>query len=577
MNDRVPALAAGLELEMPGTNNGNDKKIVAAVHAGELEEAVLDQAVARILKLIFKVEEALSEDYSYDALAHHTLARRVAGEGAVLLKNDSQILPLKKNTRVALIGRFAKIPRYQGAGSSLMNPSRLDNIYDEVIKIVEEDRISYAPGYSTKGDRVDENLVQEALEVAQSADVVVICAGLTDLFEVEGLDRDHMKLPPGHHGLIRAISAVHSKVVVVLSNGSPVEMPWVEEVQAILEAYLGGQAGAGAVADILYGNVNPSGKLAETFPIKLEDNPSFHYFPGGPATVEYRESIYVGYRYYDTVEKEVLFPFGHGLSYTVFEYSDLHLSQSEVKVGETLTVSLSVKNTGPTAGKETVQLYVRDVVSNVFRPFQELKGFAKVALDPEEKKHIKMNLDGRAFSYYDPNLKSWHADAGEFEIRVGSSSRDIRLTGLVVLETDESAAPLPDRDALAVYYDFLKDSPVSQADFEILYGGTMPENIVSKKGSYSLNTPIGDMRDSFVGRQLGNFMQRQIEGMIKEDPDSPTAHLMTAAVKEAPLRLMLMMGEGITREMLDALLLILNGRLLRGLASLIKAVRANRN
>ena len=308
MNDRVDGLKAGIELEMPGSNNGNDAKIVAAVEAGEMDEAVLDNAVARILQMIFKAEETLAQDVSYDADAHHQLARQVASEGAVLLKNEGSILPLAKESKIALIGRFAKEPRYQGAGSSLMNPTQLDNLYDELVAIVGEENVSYAPGYSPSGDEVDAALLAEAVEAAKEADVVLVCAGLTDMYEVEGLDRAHMNLPPAHDALISTLAKEVEQVVVVLSNGSPVAMPWIDEVDAILEGYLGGQAGAGAIADILVGNVNPSGKLAETFPIHLQDNPSYDQFPGGPATVEYRESIYIGYRYYDSVQQDVLYP-----------------------------------------------------------------------------------------------------------------------------------------------------------------------------------------------------------------------------------------------------------------------------
>jgi beta-glucosidase len=285
MNERVTALQAGVELEMPGVTNGNDAKIAAAVRSGELDEDVLDRAVARILTMIDKAQDARVQDISWDLQAHHTLARRVAGEGAVLLKNEGQLLPLSADADVALIGRFAKHPRYQGAGSSQINPTRLDNLYDEWVKLRDEAKLLYAPGYPAAGDTVDEGLIQEALVVAADADVVVICAGLTDLYEVEGVDRSHMKLPAGHDALIQRVAAAHEQVVVVLSNGSPVEMPWVDDVPAIVEGYLGGQAGAGALADILTGKVNPSGKLAETFPLQLEDTPADPY-PGGPAVGE---------------------------------------------------------------------------------------------------------------------------------------------------------------------------------------------------------------------------------------------------------------------------------------------------
>jgi beta-glucosidase len=570
------ALRAGTELEMPGTNNGNDQKIIAAVQSGELPEAVLDRAVERILALIAQAQHTLAEDFSYDAAAHHALARQVAGEGAVLLKNETRILPLEKSDRVALIGRFAKMPRYQGAGSSLMNPSRLDNLYDEVIRIVGEENLSYAPGYTAKADQADPSLIQEALQVAKSADVVIVCAGLTDLFEVEGIDRDHMKLPPGHDALIQSLAAAHQRVVVVLSNGAPVEMPWVDQVQAILEGYLGGQAGAGAIADILYGQVNPSGKLAETFPIQLQDNPSHHYFPGGPSTVEYRESIYVGYRYYDTVRKEVRFPFGFGLSYTTFEYRDLHLSHYALMDDQSLEVSLVVKNTGPVAGKEVVQLYVRDLESTAVRPFQELKGFAKVALEPGEEKTVTITLDRRAFAFYHTGVKDWYVESGEFEIRVGASSRDIRLTAVVHVESTAPVAPPPDRSALSTYYAFPKDAPVSKAAFEALYGAAMPQNEAAKKGAFTINTPIQEMNSTILGRLLANQMERQINKIAADDPDSPTAVLMNAFARESPLRSMMMFGPGVSREMVEALLRMLNGKFFRGLAAFLKARRVRK-
>jgi len=573
MNDRVEGLKAGVELEMPGAPNGNDAMIVAAVRSGELDEAVLDRSVERILTMIFKAEETLSQDFVYDREDHHTLARRVAGEGAVLLKNEAGILPLQKGAKIALLGGFARKPRYQGAGSSLMNPTQLDNLYDEMVKLVGAGQLTYAPGYTEKGDQPDAALIAEALEAVQGSDVAVICAGLTDLYEVEGIDRQHMKMPPGQDALIEAIAAAHPKVVVVLSNGSPVEMPWEADVSAILEGYLGGQAGAGALADILFGKVNPSGKLAETFPLRLEDNPSHPYFPGGPATVEYRESIYVGYRYYDTVGQEVLYPFGHGLSYTTFEYSDLKLSQVQISEAETLTVSLRVRNTGSFAGKEIVQLYVRDVESTVFRPDKELKGFTKVELQPGEECDVAIELNQRAFAAYYPDLKDWHTESGTFEILAGASAGDIRLSASVELISTQPAAPAVDRHKLAAYYDFPKDSPVCQADFEALLGKPVPLNQSPKKGKYSLNTPVGDMSDSFIGRRLFSFMQKQMAKMIDGQEDTPTGLLMASMAREMPMRGMLMVADGsITREILEALLLLINGSFLKGLSAMIKAM-----
>jgi beta-glucosidase len=576
MNDRVAALKAGTELEMPGAPNGNDARIVAAIQAGQLDEAVLDRSVERILTLIFKAQKTLAQDFACDREAHHALARRVAGEGAVLLKNDGAILPLPENAKIALIGEFAKIPRYQGAGSSLINPTRLDNVYDEMVKLVGDAHLSYAPGYTHKGDQADHALIAGALKAVDGADVVVICAGLTDLFETEGLDRKHMQMSPGHNALIEAVAAAHSKVVVVLSNGSPVEMPWADNVSGILEGYLGGQAGAGAIADILFGKVNPSGKLAETFPIKLEDNPSYLYFPGGPSIVEYRESIYVGYRYYDTVDQGVLFPFGHGLSYTTFEYSDLQLSQNQMSDSETLTVTLKVKNTGAVAGKEIVQLYVRDVESTPFRPDKELRGFAKVELQPGDETTVRIALNQRAFAYYHVHLKDWHVESGHFEILVGASSRDIRLGGTVDVTSTQPAAPALDRDKYAAYDNFPRDAAVSRKDFETLLGRPIPLNRGPQKGNYTINTPLGDVSDSFVGRQLHRFVRRQMAKAIQGQEGTPTALLMEAMAQEMPLRSMFMFGGPVTREMVEALLVMMNGKFLKGAVALLRAIRQSR-
>jgi beta-glucosidase len=565
MNDRVEALKAGVELEMPGASNGNDAKIVAAVRSGELDEALLDRAVERILALIRHARATLAQDFTYDAQAHHTLARRAAGEGVVLLKNDGQLLPLAAGGRIALIGRFAKCPRYQGAGSSLIQPTRLDNLYPELAKLTGEANLTYAPGYTEKGDAADETLIREALDVARRADVIAICAGLTEMDEVEGVDRKHMRLPVGHETLISRLTAAYKNVVVVLSNGAPVEMPWVDEAPAILEGYLGGQAGAGALADILTGRVCPSGKLAETFPIKLQDAPCCPY-PGGPATVEYRESIYVGYRYYDTAGVDLLFPFGHGLSYTTFAYRDLMLTQS----GDTVTATFQLKNTGTVTGKETAQLYVRDLQSTAFRPTKELKGFAKVALQPGEETAVTLTLGPRAFAFYDVGSSDWVVEAGDFEILVGASSRDIRLTAALHLADGHGAATPVDRAKLDAYYRPIKDYRFSQADFEGLLGHTVPANVAPAKGSYTLNTPVSELNGTFTGRLLYKMVQAAIGRMVQGKEETPTGVLMRATAHDMPLRNMLMTEGPLNRAKLEALLLMMNGHFFRGLLALVK-------
>jgi beta-glucosidase len=571
MNERVEALSAGLDLEMPGSNNGNDQRIVAAIKNGDLEEAVLDQAVERILTMIFKASETTSEDYASDPEVHHALARQVAGEGAVLLKNAANILPLDKNRKIALLGAFAKNPRYQGAGSSLINPSRMDTLYNEMVKIAGSSNITYAPGYSLNGDRIDDGMIQDAVEAAKAADIVVISAGLPDIFEVEGLDREHMRLPEAHDKLIKTVSSIHDRVVVVLSNGSPVEMPWIEHVQAVLEGYLGGQAGAGGTADILFGIINPSGKLAETFPKKLEDTPCFDYFPGGPKTVEYRESVYIGYRFYHTVGKEVLFPFGHGLSYTTFEYRDLQLSKEQITDQDSLTISLKVKNTGAVEGKEIVQLYVSPVEPTAFRPKTELKGFEKVSLLPGEEKVVTITLDRRAFAYFNTTIKDWHIESGFYQILVGPSSLDIHLTGAVEVTSSQMDIPISKRDQHVTYANFPTDAKISQQDFEQLLGKPVPVNQFIKGETYTMNNSIADMQDSFVGVQLEKIIQKQLHKLIKNDPDSPNALMMKAIIKEAPPRLIIRYTNILNREMLDGLMLIINRKFLKGLFAFLKA------
>ncbi|CAG1003127.1 beta-glucosidase [Anaerolineales bacterium] len=566
MNERVDALNAGVELEMPGTPNGNDERIIAAVKSGELDVTVLDRAVERILILIFKADETLSKDFTYDKQAHHELAWRAAAEGAVLLKNERQLLPIPANTKIALIGRFAKTPRYQGAGSSLMNPTQLENLHDELVKLVGAENVLYAAGYTEQGAAADDALFQEAIETAGKADVAVIYAGLPDMYEAEGLDRAHMQMPSGHNALIQRLAAAHRKVVVVLSNGAPVEMPWVNDVPAILEGYLGGQAGAGALADILTGKINPSGKLAETFPLQFSDTPAQPY-PGGPVVVEYRESIYVGYRYYDTVNQDVLFPFGHGLSYTAFEYRDPSVKAEK----DSAKITFKVKNTGNRSGKEAAQVYVRDVESTAFRPQKELKGFVKVELQPGEEKEVSIELNRRAFAFYDVTQREWIVEAGDFEILLGASSRDIRLTATIRLDSNQQASFPADRERLAAYYNFPKGASVSQKDFEALLGKPVPANAPTPKGMYTLNTPISEMGGSFIGRQLFQMMKDQIGKMIKDKEDTPTGAMMAHMVQEMPLRSMLMMGGAFNRAKLEALLTIINRRFFRGLFALIRA------
>lgn len=450
MNQRVPALKAGLDLEMPSSHGETDKQIVAAVKEGTLDEGILDKAVLRVLKLVNQyVSHKPDTRPSYDKKAHHALARKTASESAVLLKNDG-ILPLASNQKVAIIGEFAKHPRIQGGGSSHINCTEITSALDAFAAINEMPgehicengvchmapplryEISYAAGYQTKEDKIDEALIAEAVETAKNADVCVIFAGLPDEFESEGYDRTHLNMPDCQNVLIDKICDVQKNVVVVLHNGSPIRMPWLDRVNAVLEMYLAGQASGGAAADLLTGRVNPSGKLAESFPLQLEDNPSFLNFPGRRYEVAYSEGIFIGYRYYDKKKMEVLFPFGYGLSYTTFEYSGLKINGTSapvVSISDTdeVTVSVDITNTGTCAGKEVAELYVKNFIGIENRPEKELKEFAKVFLQPGETKTVTFSLNYRSFAYYNETAKDWFVESGVYHIQIGASSRDIRL------------------------------------------------------------------------------------------------------------------------------------------------------
>ena len=432
VNDRVKGLEAGLELEMPASGGDNDAMIVKAVKDGALEEKILDQAVERILRIIFEyADHRKPQEFTMEK--DHEEAQHIAEESMVLLKNENHILPLKTSEKAAFIGGFARNPRFQGGGSSHINCFKTTNVLDSVPC---DAQVVYAEGFPADRDFYDKALADEAVKAAAEADKAVIFAGLPESFESEGYDRSHMRLPECQNRLITEILKVQPNTVIVLHNGSPVEMPWLGEIKGLLETYLGGQAGGAAAANILYGKINPSGKFAETMPLKLSDNPSYLNFGGGEK-VEYREGIFVGYRYYDTKEMDVAFPFGYGLSYTTFAYSNLKLSMENPTEKDTVMVSADVTNTGKSAGKEVVQLYIRDLTGSAIRPEKELKGFEKVFLEPGETKTVTMELNKRSFAWYNTELHDWFAASGDYEILVGASSRDIRLTETLHLNSSQ--------------------------------------------------------------------------------------------------------------------------------------------
>jgi beta-glucosidase len=438
--DRVQGIRAGMHLEMPGKPARiTNKMVVDAVKNNELDEKQLDAVVKDLLRIVFMGQNTEDKFGDQNIEQHHQLARKVAAEAITLLKNTKKLLPVDtaKYKKIAVLGEFAVNPRYQGNGSSQVKPTKLDKFIDIVRQEYGQDvEFVYSAGYSLANDD-DLSLVDAAVEVAADADLALVMAGLPLSYESEGIDRKHIDLPPSHNKLISAVAKAQPNTAIILTNGSAIAMPWVNEVTAILETWLGGQAGAGAIADAVFGKVNPSGKLAETFPVRLEDSPAFLNFPGEDGQVIYGERMFVGYRYYDKRNIEPLFPFGHGLSYTDFSYSHLKLSSTDITDKDQLQVSLTVTNTGKVKGKEVIQLYVADKESTVQRPVKELKAFDKIELEPGESKEVSFTLNNRDFSYYSKVYDRWLAESGEFDILVGSSSRDIRLKASLNLSNTE--------------------------------------------------------------------------------------------------------------------------------------------
>lgn len=449
VDDRVKGLAAGLELEMPASQGVNDRKIVEAVKTGRLSEAALDRAVGRLLKIIFRAVQNRKTGASYDADAHHALASRAAEESIVLLKNDNDILPLRTNGRYAVIGRFAEQPRYQGGGSSHIHPTRLERPLEEMRRVAPGAELRYAPGFPLEtvggtftdrmfesvSDTPDEEQIAEAVRIAAGAQAAVVFLGLPEPYESEGFDRRHMRLPQGQLKLLEEILKVQPHVAVVLQNGSPVEMPWADRVEGIVECYLGGQGGASAAARVLFGQANPCGKLAETFPCRLSDTPCYLDFPGDGTRTVYREGIFVGYRYYEAKGIRPLFPFGYGLSYTRFAYEKIALGKDSIREDEPLTVTVRVRNVGPRAGREIVELYVRDPECSELRPRKELRDFAKVELQPGEAKDVAFTLGRRAFAFFSAAAHRWKVESGKFEILAGPSSAQTPLSASVTVES----------------------------------------------------------------------------------------------------------------------------------------------
>lgn len=531
MDERVPSLKAGLDLEMPDCHGETDKLIVKAVQSGELEEPVLDTAVERILTMVDKYLTARkgidpasmvhplpsSVERGYDVAAHHALARTTAEQSAVLLKNED-ILPLQKDKKIAFIGKFAKVPRIQGGGSSHINNTSVESALDAA-----GDSVSYAQGFHIDEETTDETLLQEAITLAKESDVAVIFAGLPDSFESEGFDRTHLNMPANQNELIARISEVQPNVVVVLHSGSPIAMPWLDKVAGVLQMYLAGQASGGAAVNLLFGDATPCGKLAETFPLHLEDNPSYLNFPGNREKVCYQEGVFIGYRYYDKKKMDVLFPFGYGLSYTDFTYSNMKVTVNGknaadvdvIKETDEIVVSADITNTGNCDGAEIVQLYIKNPVVYEIRPEKELRDFAKVFLKAGETKTVTFTLNARAFSYYETRIHDWYAESGDYEILLASSSRDIRLQDTVSI-TGSKKIPFV-ADYITTCEDvelFAKDG--SALD-EMLRGSGFAE-ATDHDGDDSMGSGTADMMKAmFTGTPLHSILSFSSEELTYED------------------------------------------------------------
>ena len=576
-NDRVAGLVAGQDLEMPYPGPEHAKEIIEAVKRGELAETILDRSVRRVLGLIEKAggadgaagpacevstgassagsaaaSPAAARVCDYDA--HHELARRAARESMVLLRNEDGILPLRPGARLAIIGDMARHPRYQGSGSSLINPLRLDTILGGIGDYSHD--VVFAQGYRQDRDLPDEGLVAEAVLAAREAEVAIVFAGLTASYEVEGADRSHLGLPPAHEALIEAVAAANPATVVVLANGSAVEMPWLGRVKAVLEAFLSGEAGAGATLDLLFGRASPSGRLSESFPEALADLPSTRYFPEGPATVEYREGLYVGYRWFASSGEKPLFPFGFGLSYAAFAYSRIALSRSAMCDTDTLRVEFSLRNTGKVAGAEVAQLYVAPPDGVAYRPARELKAFSKVFLAPGEEGRVALDLGPRAFAHWDRDLGGWRVEPGEYRILVGASSEDIRLEATVSIAQAGGATGLAApgaasaaRDARTIMACYCRpQGPAAafappDAEFAALLGRQPPPKSRPHNAAFDMNSTLEELRASLAGRLL--FRVALAVGKSTEaEPDAATERMLEVSIREMPLRNVAQFGGG---------------------------------
>ena len=563
-NDRVAGLVAGNELEMPTTAGETNKEIIQAVRNGKIKEEVLDENVNRLLDLIFTTEEVYKNPQKdFDIKKHDQFAQKVAEESIVLLKNVDNILPLKKGRKVAVIGDFAETSRYQGAGSSIVNPTQLHN----TLECLDEsgiDSIGFEPGFNRYGKKSKQK-IDKACALAKEADVVLLYIGLDEVTEAEGLDRQSMEISKNQIELLNALHKVNPNIVVVLSSGAAVEMPWIDKVKGLVHGYLSGQASAKAMLRVLTGDVNPSGKLAESYPIRYEDTPSYRHFPGKEVSVEHREGMFIGYRYYDTADVNVLFPFGYGLSYTTFEYSDIRVTKEDV--------TFKVTNSGQVAGMEIAQLYIGCKSEEIFRAEKELKGFKKLFINAGETKTVTIPLDDKAFRYFNFKTNKWEIEEAEYEILIGASSTDIKLQDTLFVEG--TGAPLPyDKSKLPSYYTG-KANNVGLKEFETLIGRKVPDSKWDRSKPLGYNDTIAQCQyaKGLFARLSFRFISFA-HWFLRKIGKRSTANLIMMSIYHMPFRgIARMTGGIINMPMLDGILMIVNGRFFKGLSHVLKERR----
>ncbi|GAA2248921.1 glycoside hydrolase family 3 C-terminal domain-containing protein [Herbiconiux moechotypicola] len=569
--DRTASIPAGTDLTMPGLGRADDRYVLAALRGGGLSREALDAAVLRVLELVERYGGDEELDRPVDLVAHHLLAKEAAEAGTVLLKNDALpghgvVLPMAPDARVAVIGAMAAEPRFQGAGSSHVVPTRVESLLESLREREAGGlRVDYAEGYDRYATTTSAEQLAAAVRVAGEADVAVVVIGLPEVYETEGVDRRHMRLPECFDALVDAVAAVNPRTVVVLQNGSPVELPWVASVPAVLECYLGGQASGSALASVLVGESEPGGRLAETFPVRYEEHP-VSWLPAGPATVEYRESLYLGYRYFDTAAETVAFPFGHGLSYTDFSWTEAVVTGTP-ETG--VVVRLTVTNTGDREGCEVVQVYVHDVVSTLFRPEQELRGFGKVRLTAGESREVEIVLPPRAFAFWDVVNGAWVVEPGRFEVRLARSSRDVVQRVVLTAAGEEPATSGGEGRAREVgpvaegYRRPGRDRGFGAAAFTALLGRGAPANRSDRPGAFTLDTALRDMQGTRTGRWLTRFLTRQAVKTIGAPDLGPVDYVAGEVVGQFSLRMLPTVSDAVVSRRTAVLALRVLNRLTR--------------